>query len=361
MDPRFVADWEKTQDRFDAWWRGEIIDRPPTAITASRETPRWPLRPMPEDPEPSRKYLDIEYRIDEIENTLATTDYFGDAIPNVRRGVNTAYLGSFAGAVPLFEPTTVWVEPFVKEWDAMPRPVFDTETPLFKNILEVAEAVVENARGRYLPSLPDHLDAVTSMSQMRGVEDLCLDLVEDPEPAARFRDALTEVWKQSFDFWFAWDRERGIEGTLNWASAYSRRRVNVTQCDFSALISPAMFESFVRPELAAEAAHLEGTMYHLDGPGQIPHVDILCDIPGLTAVQWVVGAGNPPPVEWPELLTRLQERGKSIQVFCALDHFDRLFEFLKPEGVFFVVGGAADPEACREALKKVDRWAAGRQ
>ena len=359
MDPEFVEDWAKTQARFDAWWRCEIVDRPPVFIACPRKKPRWPLRPLPENVEPERKHLDIAYRIDEIENTLAATDYFGDAIPNFRRGINTAYLGAFAGARPEFAEATVWIEPFVTDWAEAQRPKFDTDLPMFKRIVEVGDALAENARGRYMLAVPDHLDAITTMSQMRGVEDLCVELAQGCDAASAFRDEFVEVWKRSCDFWLEHDPRAGFDGTINWASAYGRNRVNVLQCDFSAMISPTMFERFVRPELASEAAHLDAAMYHLDGPGQIPHVDLLCDIPGVSAVQWVTGAGNPGPVEWPDLFKRLQAKGKAIQVYCCSGELDRLFEFLKPEGVYFMMRNEKDPGACRDALRRIEKWAAG--
>ena len=358
MDPEFVADWDKTKARFDAWWHNDMADRPPTLVTCKREKARWGPRPMPEDVDPVRTHLDIQYRIDEIENTLAWTDYLGDAVPTFRRGINTGYLGLFAGAVPKFAEGTVWIEPCVDDWSAATKPAFDTSLPMFQQIVEVSEALLANARGRYMLAFPDHLDAVTTMSQMRGVEDLCVDLLEDRDPACAFRDALTEVWKQSFDFWVEHDGRLGGDGVINWARAYSTTRGGVLQCDFSAMISPTMFEWFVRPELAAQAAHLDGAMYHLDGPGELPHVDILCDIPGLTAIQWVVGAGNPRPVEWPDLLKKLQDRGKAVQVYAKTEDLDRLFEILQPKGVMFVLRDELAPDAAREALRKIDAWAA---
>jgi 5-methyltetrahydrofolate--homocysteine methyltransferase len=313
---------------------------------------------MPERPEPWRRYLDADYRILEIENTLAATDYFGDAIPTFSRGINTGYLGLFAGAVPRFDAGTVWIEPCVASWPDAPRPRFDPELPIFRRILEVSDALRANARGRYRLAFPDHLDAVTTLSQMRGVEALMFDLVDDPEPAAAFRDDLVAVWKRSFDFWVARDRAAGLAGVTNWARAYSPTRGGVVQCDFSAMLSPDLFRGFVRPELAAEAAHLDGALFHLDGPGQIPHVETILAIPGMTAIQWTPGAGRARPAGWPDLMRRLQAAGKALQVYCQMEDLDALFEMLRPEGVMFVFLENLPADAAREALRRIERWSA---
>ena len=362
MDSEFVQDWEKTKARFAAWWHNEIVDRPPVVLTSQRKKPRWALRPMPkrEDVPTERVYLDIDYRIDDTENKLAQTDYFGDAIPRMNRGINTGYLAAFAGADPKFAPgmDTVWCEPFVSDWRTAPRPRFDSESPLFRRIIDVSDALVENARGRYRAEVPDHLDIITTMSQMRGVAALCMDLADDPGPACAYRDSYIDVWKESFDFWVDYDRRAGLEGVMHWAWAYSPTRGGVLQCDFSAMISPEMFEWLVVPELTAEAAHLDGAMYHLDGPDALSHVDLVCDISDITVVQWVPGAGNPPSAEWPDVLRKLQDAGKGLQVFCAVDELAGMFEFLRPKGVMFVMRGQPDADACQYALKRIEQWAA---
>ena len=360
MDSEFVEDWEKTKARFAAWWHNEIVDRPPVLLTCPRPEPRWALRPIPDRQgiDPRRLYLDSDYRIDAIENELSRTDYFGDAIPQVSRGINTVYLGQFAGAVPKFAADTVWCEPFVTDWGTTPRPKFDTELPVFQQILAVSDALIDNARGRYVPAFPDHLDVITAMSQMRGVEAFILDLVDAPEAACAYRDALTEVWKQSFDYWVERDGRAGLDGINNWATAYSPTRGGVLQCDFCAMISPEMFKWLVVPELAAEAQHLDGAMYHLDGPDALSHVDLICDIPGITVIQWVPGAGNPAPVEWPDLLRKLQDAGKALQFRCSVEELDRVCEMLRPEGVMLRMQGQPDADACRHALKRIEKWAA---
>jgi hypothetical protein len=89
------------------------------------------------------------------------------------------------------------------------------------------------------------------------------------------------------------------------------------QCDFAYMISPRMFERFVMPELAACCAALDSAFYHLDGKGQIPHLDMLLSLPRLRGIQWVPGAGHPQAEEWLPLLKRIRDGGKLCQVFVT--------------------------------------------
>ena len=66
------------------------------------------------------------------------------------------------------------------------------------------------------------------------------------------------------------------------------------------------------PHLQEECRNLDWSIYHWDGPGQIPHLDLLLDIPELTGIQWVPGAGKPGTgsPKWFDLYRRIQARGK---------------------------------------------------
>jgi len=359
----FLTDWEMSKKRFAAWWQNQMIDRPVVRLSCRREKPRWPLRALPADFWKCRKrYLDPQCAVDAMENALAETEYFGDCPPQCGRGLNTGYLGSFAGA-QLEIRKTVWIEPTVQRWADAAVPAFDPEAPLFRQILAVSDALAENSKGRYLLATPDHLDAVTTMSQMQGPENLCLALFDDPEDVYTYREKLVKVWLESYDFWRDYDRKKGFEGTANWAGAFSTGRSGVLQSDFSAMISPGMFEDLVKPELVAEGRHLDYTLYHWDGPGQIPHTDILLGMPEVTALQWVPGAGNPDTVAFPGPVLRAQAAGKPVQLHCDINQLDAVVEIFEPRGVMLTVtmgssGRLSDPPgACRAAMKKIEAWA----
>jgi 5-methyltetrahydrofolate--homocysteine methyltransferase len=89
------------------------------------------------------------------------------------------------------------------------------------------------------------------------------------------------------------------------------------QCDFSYMISPRMFKRFVLPELQATCRRLPRSFYHLDGVGQIPHLDALLSIPELGGVQWVPGDGKPDCGHWPELYQKIHAAGKKTQLIVG--------------------------------------------
>ncbi|MDZ7358952.1 MAG: hypothetical protein ONB33_15255, partial [candidate division KSB1 bacterium] len=104
---------------------------------------------------------------------------------------------------------------------------------------------------------------------------------------------------------------------------------------------------------------LDYSIYHWDGPGQIPHLEILLDIPELDGIQWVPGAGQPGPgsPKWFPLYHRIQKRGKLL-VLSVVDKKDvlNLVENLSPRGLLIQTQCDNEDEA-RELIARVERSA----
>ena len=89
------------------------------------------------------------------------------------------------------------------------------------------------------------------------------------------------------------------------------------QCDFAYMISPRMFKRFVMPDLKSICDHLEYAFYHLDGKGEIPHLDQLISIPRLRGIQWQPGDGQPKAEGWLPLIQKIRDSGKRCQIYVT--------------------------------------------
>jgi 5-methyltetrahydrofolate--homocysteine methyltransferase len=133
------------------------------------------------------------------------------------------------------------------------------------------------------------------------------------------------------------------------------------------MISPRMFERYVLPDLSACCGHLDHAFYHLDGKGEIPHLDMLLGIPRLQGIQWIPGDGQPSPDQWLFLLKRIRDGGKLCQVFVKPDGARRIVQNLGGKGFMLVIQGDGkqfhDPEVAGgflETLAQEDISLAGR-
>jgi 5-methyltetrahydrofolate--homocysteine methyltransferase len=80
------------------------------------------------------------------------------------------------------------------------------------------------------------------------------------------------------------------------------------------MISPDDFARFVMPSLTRTSEFLEHSIFHLDGPGQIAHLDHILSLPRLDGIQWVPGSGNAPvwDEKWFPIYERIQSAGKCL-------------------------------------------------
>jgi 5-methyltetrahydrofolate--homocysteine methyltransferase len=126
------------------------------------------------------------------------------------------------------------------------------------------------------------------------------------------------------------------------------------QSDFSYMISPAMFERFVLPDLTALCDVIDDPFYHLDGKGELPHLDMLLSIEKLKGVQWIPGDGQPPPEQWPKVLKKIRDAGKLCQVYVSPQGAQTIVRELGGTGFVLAINDEhLAPEEARELYKEL--------
>ena len=164
------------------------------------------------------------------------------------------------------------------------------------------------------------------------------------------------MYKEVYDF-FCDKLTAAGQLCCTWASIVSTKRWYVPSVDFSCMISQKMFEETFLPGVAAECQHYEASVYHLDGPGAIRHLDALLGIEELNAIQWVWGAGQGRATDWMDIYIRCQKAGKGVQIWpVEPDELDTLMDTLRPEGVWLGMAGIGDREEAQAVLRRAAQW-----
>jgi 5-methyltetrahydrofolate--homocysteine methyltransferase len=72
----------------------------------------------------------------------------------------------------------------------------------------------------------------------------------------------------------------------------------------------------VVPSLTRQCRELDHSLYHLDGPGAIKHLDALMEIRELDALQWTCGAGQRDGgcERWYPIYDKVREAGKGLWI-----------------------------------------------
>ncbi|MBI4551372.1 MAG: hypothetical protein HY710_03840 [Candidatus Latescibacteria bacterium] len=349
----FKPDWPQAVERFQAWWAGDIIDRVALQVTAPKAG--YQPRPVPPPPTLEARWTSVDYVIEAAEERMRATFYGGEAFPIFFPSLGPDVFSAYLGCESIFAPDTIWVKPNITDWDNPPPLTLDPSNRWWRLTLEMIERALERAPGRYFVGLTDLHGGMDALSAMRGREQLCVDLIDCPEKIkVAMEDFITPLW---FDIYEAMHQpiQEKMTGSTSWFPVWSPGRWYPTSCDFAALVSPAMFDDFILPDIVAEVEWLDHSLYHLDGPDAIVHLDSLLNIPRLGGIQWVPGARYSSMLPWLPLLKRIQRAGKLLHLSVNPYEIEPLLRELSPNGVMFHTSCPTEAEA-RALLSTAERW-----
>ena len=367
MELAYKEDWPQARERYEAWWQGEIVDRAVIQVIAPRE----PLKPGGSfdyftDPgqlsaeELFKWFTDPEQVIPRLERRMEAIYWGGEAFPlafpvSVRLvAILAAYLGCPYGVFP--GGNTGWADPVIGDWEEQPDLAFDPDNEWWRISKGLLEAAARRAAGRYYVGLPDLNGPSEIVARLRGTEELAMDLLDHPQAVKAAVDKVNGAWLR---YWEACHGviHQWIGGYVYWMGIWSESPSTDLQCDFSIMISPEMFEEFFLPAIEQQTEWVGRTIYHLDGPGAVRHLEALLVLPKLDGIQWIPGAGAPPVSEWMPLLKRVQAAGKLLVLYCEKWEVEKLLTELRPEGVLLSTTCNSVEEA-QALLKNVELWSA---
>lgn len=349
-----VADTERLWRETTAWWHDEVpAPLLQTFAGIPGRTPHgatWDWHEHPDDPEAA---------LDGWERQFEATLYRGGAFPNCWMNWGAGSLAAYLTGWIDYRTggQTAWFEQ-PRPWDDIDRLAMDADNPWRHRRDNALRAVIERAPGRFFVGLEDFGGIMDVAASLRGTQELLVDLVEEPERVHDLRARICDWWQGEYDAQCA-ELSAIQAGSAGWMGVWAPGTNYPLQCDFSAMISPAMFEEFVAPDLDRFARRLDYAVYHWDGPGQIPHLDQLLAIDGIKAIQWVPGSAQPQSEaeQWWPLYERIIAAGKRLilQQFDSAEGAVRLVASISRPGRLLLSTYHLDEAACIEFERAVAR------
>ena len=317
----YREDMDDVRKRLTAWWNGGDIGRPAMCLTAPRPEPLPTVPAMAEAPGWQTHYStsNYDYRVNLAARACADTHFLGEAVPTTTPDLAPDCLALFLGCTGHETRGTVWCESFIHDADpAVPDLHFDPANFYWDFSLRLGREMLRLGRGRYLIQFPDLIEGLDTLAAIRGNQTLLVDLIERPDWVRKCLRRITDLYFHYYDILYDLYRDE-VGGSCFWA--WAPGRMTKLQCDFSAMISPAMFGEFMVPVLAEMCQRVSYSLYHWDGPGALPHLGHLLSIPELTCIQWNPGAGVEEVLErkWWPLYHRIIEAGKRIFIYVLDD------------------------------------------
>ncbi len=352
-------DFEITQQRIEAFWECELLDRPVVQFGLAR--PPDDQMPLPESQHtsPRERWLDAEYQAAYHLAVLSNQEFLGDTLPVAFPNLGPEVFAAFYGCRLHFgDYGTSWTEPILHDWSDADAVELDPDNYYVHKLHELTDTFLAVGQDTFITGMTDWHPGGDWLAAIRDPASLAMDLITHPEEVKALLDRAEQDYFRIYDVFYAKLRAAG-QPISTWLPLVSDGKYYVPSNDFSYMISNQMFEEIFLPGIARECRFLDRSIYHLDGPGALRHLDSLLAIPALNAVQWVFGAGNEGFDRWVDVYRRIQAAGKGVEVICTFDELDAVMETLSPGGLYLSVGGVPDREAGLAMLDRLAHWSAG--
>ena len=355
MPIEHIPDYEKRLARQEAFWHNEILDRPMVWITVPKTKN---VVPWPKDntyPRHRDRWMDSQ-RIAELAVARAlNTDWLGDSLPTAPTNLGPEVFSAFFGQEMEYTEGTSWSVPILHDWKDAPKVRFNPDNFYYKKLKEITQTLLDAGRGKFYTGLTDFHPGGDCLAAWRDPENLAIDMIEHVDDVKRMLTYVDQVYCQVYDDFrnMLVSHDQAITCWLGFVSA---RKWYVPSNDFSCMISKKMFDDVFLPGIAAECRFYEASIYHLDGPTALQHLDSLLSIPELNAIQWVYGAGHGRATDWLHVYKKIQAAGKGMQIWAQPDEVDTIMENLRPQGVWLGVNGAQGTNHAQHLIDKVRKW-----
>lgn len=315
----------------DLWWEGKL-GRPLLRLVVKDA---YPMRETTAPVLTQANCTDFSYTpeqlIDAFDAQLSCYEFLGDAFPSVSFDCfGPGVLSAFCGAEIRNSTGGVWFFPREELPISEICVKYNPENIYVRRIKAIYRAGLERWGNSVVLSMPDLGGVLDIAATFCGTESLLVDLYDAPGEVTRLISEIEDAWYAAYaDLSGALGPDMGH---TDWSGLYSTKPSYVLQSDFSYMIGPGMFEEFVLPTLVRDCERLENTLYHLDGAGELPHLDAILSIDRLKAVQWQYGAGQKPVGEWEDVYEKIINGGKLLQIIDNEDEFTSSAEFIRRYG-----------------------------
>lgn len=355
----YKPDWDETKARYLAWWNHEYFGRCALSVTAPKADP--PERPEPPPPRSiDQLWYDVDYAAARADYRLARTYFGGEALPVWSAGYpGHTGIPTFLGCPTTLDWETGWWDPVLTEDEPDIRRLrIDRSTRNYRVTFDLLRRGARDMKGKGLVTIGAFGGCGDTLAALRSTWQLLHDCSDRPGWVRESELYLMDMWCEHYEACY---REiRGTdEGSTCWFTLWSPGRFYAAQNDFSYMISPAMFRDLFIPALRRQTEFLDHAVYHVDGIEAFAHVDALCELPRLQAIQILPGAGKPSPLHYMDTLKKVQRYGRNLHITIPPGEVHAALENLSARGLFIQTW--CDTEAnARRLLQDAESWSVDR-
>jgi hypothetical protein len=353
----FKPDYEQTRQRIEAFWNREPADRPVAVFHLAKPFEEQVLLPIPHHRDAQERWLDTQYQAEYALANLQNQLFLGDTLPIAWPNLGPEIFSVLYGCPLHFgDYGTSWTDPILHDWEQADQIQLDWSSPYLQKLIEMTDVLLELGKDRFIVGMSDWHPGGDCLAAFRDPQNLAMDLITNRAQVEALLARIEADYYAVYNLFYSKLHAAG-QPITTWTPLVSEGKYYVPSNDFSIMISKTMFNEIFLPGIKRECQFYDRSIYHLDGPGALRHLDALLAIPELNALQFVPGAGNEDFRRWIEVYRKAQKAGKGIQVICNVDEIAEITSTLNPLGVYLSISGVEHVDTAHNILRALERWA----
>jgi len=178
-EPEWILNFDKTKERFNAWYECELIDRPLIQVWAplKGKEEMWEIYRSKYGIFRSYKFLkkwknknfDNEFLINHRNEILSSIYYGGDAFPTFFVDMGPGSLAAYLGCETEFRDETIWYgPPILDDYKALDDIKLIENNDLWKITQELTKAVSDQSKGKYFTTTANLIMGLDIIASLRG-------------------------------------------------------------------------------------------------------------------------------------------------------------------------------------------------
>ncbi|MDR3322450.1 MAG: hypothetical protein LBS93_08375 [Synergistaceae bacterium] len=275
-----AGELEERLARHQTFWGPKFGGEGPYFAVAS------PLPQFRSDSDRLEKWLDLDYRLEVIEESFESAFFLGDAIPRIDPDFGPTFLPAILGRPYRVGEETVWcdVEPFENAEEIYGLSLKRDGT-YYRTFMELTECLCERSEGHYLVGVADVGSEADILASLYSRESLLMDMALEPEKVGRLLSRVGELWEEAT---LANEKVvRRYQGyTITWVPVANEKPWSPLLSEISAMVSTRMFKEIITPSVWRMSRIFDQILFNVDGDSYIRHLPEVLKLDKLHSIEW---------------------------------------------------------------------------
>jgi len=313
----FRKDFDDVRQNWRRFWDG-TLGRPILLV----EPPKKGVDPVQKPARGAALSHDYGEIVDQALRWAETHEFLGDSVPfylpSLIIDLMPAFLGADIHSIRETWGTDTHAKPFIEDLNST-EIKFCRDSPWWERWVRLAECIKRKCAGRLIfGTAQPYYNNLDTLAALRGNVQLMTDFYDNPDGV---HQAMKQIMTAHAEVMDEVCRILEVEeyGSVTGHGFYADGKAATPQCDFGYNIGKEHFDEFALPYLRQEIDRFDAVEYHLDGLGNITHLESICTIDKVRVIQWVPGAGESLSKDWTWLYERINALGKGLWCWWGAD------------------------------------------